>query len=160
MVALLSTVSVLGPVCSRMVGRKRLRLSLIKQTTSMFKIYRVLRRFTWHVPARRCWSGDYCEQVRMLLFSTILHYLSRGKHWWHAGQCLPYLLKHPGIDIEARNKYGQTPLLLALAYNNTHSETCAQKFIESGANVMAVDNHGKTCLALAEGRTELLRHFR
>ncbi|KAF2226722.1 hypothetical protein BDZ85DRAFT_316201 [Elsinoe ampelina] len=86
---------------------------------------------------------------------TVLHYVSRGKYWWHAGQCLPYLLKRPDIDVEARNKYGQTPLLLALSYNNMHSEACSRRLIESGANVKAVDNHGKTCLALAEGRTEL-----
>lgn len=86
---------------------------------------------------------------------TVLHYVSRGKQWWHAGQCLPYLLSLPNIDIEARNKHGQTPLLLALAYNNIHSDACAKRLIECGADVRAVDKHGKTCLALAEGRSEL-----
>lgn len=86
---------------------------------------------------------------------TVLHYVSRGKQWWHAGQCLPYLLSRPNIDIELRNKHGQTPLLLAIASYDIHADECTKRLIEGGADVGAVDEIGNTCLALAEGRSEL-----
>jgi ankyrin repeat protein len=48
-----------------------------------------------------------------------------------------------GINIEARNEFGQTALI------NTVSESVASRLIQAGADVNAKDKEGRTALILA-----------
>lgn len=55
--------------------------------------------------------------------NTALHEFSKGFHWWHVEQGIPYLLSL-GADVEQRNEAGQTPLELA---DNMPKETFTEE---------------------------------
>jgi ankyrin repeat protein len=59
-----------------------------------------------------------------------------------------------GIDINAKNKFGQTPLFYAVMYN--HSPEIIQHFIDQGANINIKDTEGDTILGLAEARKDIM----
>lgn len=64
--------------------------------------------------------------------------------------CLAWLLSLPDItDIEARNKFGQTPLLYATNLGNLQA---VQLLLEHHANVTTATNEGYTALHLAYSR--------
>lgn len=80
-------------------------------------------------------------------------------HWRHSGDCsylhlavrhsVPWLVKEVlalKVDVNARNKSGQTPLHLAATVN---SSDMASILITAGASVDALDNTGKTPLHVA-----------
>lgn len=56
------------------------------------------------------------------------------------------LLSAPGVDVNARNERGSTPLLEAARYGH---DNITRTLIASGANVNARDQDGKTALMLA-----------
>ncbi|KAK2591217.1 hypothetical protein QQS21_011102 [Conoideocrella luteorostrata] len=65
------------------------------------------------------------------------------------------LLLKKGADIEAKDKYGQTPLSLATEEGR---EAVAKLLLDKGADIEAKDKHGRTPLSLAtkEAMTKLL----
>ncbi|KAK0712926.1 ankyrin repeat-containing domain protein [Lasiosphaeria miniovina] len=89
-----------------------------------------------------------------------LHFLARGRHWWQANQALPYLLSRKP-DLEIRNHEGETPLHKALAdaeYGlGIFHKHAARILIQAGADVNAVTNNGRSCLAVASYDAELTR---
>ncbi|KAM5341741.1 hypothetical protein ACJ41O_014772 [Fusarium nematophilum] len=84
--------------------------------------------------------------------ATPLHSLACGLYWWNI-EALEYLLQQ-GADIEARNAYGQTPLLAAISCEYPSGfwkvETI-KVLLEHGADVEARGNSQSpsTCLATA-----------
>ncbi|KAK4031963.1 ankyrin-2 [Parachaetomium inaequale] len=89
-----------------------------------------------------------------------LHVLAKGERWWQVHEALPYLLLRKP-DLEVRDHEGETPLHKAL--DNTqykmgpfHKEA-ARLLVAAGADVNAVTNDGKTCLAVASNDVELTR---
>jgi len=56
------------------------------------------------------------------------------------------LLSAPGVNVNATDEHGSTPLLEAARYG--HDEIC-RRLIASGANTKAKDRDGKTALMLA-----------
>ncbi|CAH0055187.1 unnamed protein product [Clonostachys solani] len=89
-----------------------------------------------------------------------LHSVARGDHWWQVHQALPYLLE-AGANMNIRNQNGQTPLLTALKADGNwpgpFNGTAARLLIEAGADVNAVDNEGRSCLACARHDVGLVK---
>jgi ankyrin repeat protein len=89
-----------------------------------------------------------------------LFHVTRGYHWWHVHQALPYLL-NAGVDIQLRNGKGQTPLHIALQGDDQapglYSWDAAKLLIERGADVNAVDSSGQSCLACARHNAEMIK---
>jgi len=54
-----------------------------------------------------------------------------------------------GADVEAKNKYGETPLILASEFGHLEIVKCLIE--KCNANVESKDNHGNTPLILASG---------
>ncbi|KAK4150484.1 ankyrin-2 [Chaetomidium leptoderma] len=75
-------------------------------------------------------------------------------------EALPYILSHKP-DLEARNHNGETPLHKALANKQYEGgplqKQAAKLLIAAGADVNAVANSGKTCLAAVDNDAELVR---
>ncbi|PTB38507.1 hypothetical protein M441DRAFT_197509 [Trichoderma asperellum CBS 433.97] len=70
---------------------------------------------------------------------TALHILASGSHFWQI-EALEYLLSK-GANIEARNKYGMTPLLAALHHEWPHGywrEETIRILLQNGADVNAI----------------------
>jgi len=63
-----------------------------------------------------------------------------------SGAGMQSLLKQPGIDVNARNRYGITPLQFAI--KNGHTEIVAM-LLDAGADVNTKNNDGHTALILA-----------
>lgn len=59
---------------------------------------------------------------------------------------LNHLLNHSNVDVNIRNRYGETPLLVCLKLNR--SLELIQRLLISGADVMAADNEGITPLSM------------
>ncbi len=57
-----------------------------------------------------------------------------------------------GVDVNARNKDGQTALMLASFVGGSGSIPLVNAFIEKGMEVNAKDNYGQTALMLASSR--------
>ncbi|KAM5349997.1 hypothetical protein ACJ41O_006502 [Fusarium nematophilum] len=91
---------------------------------------------------------------------SALHYAARGYSWWHAHQALPYLLK-AGADINVRSSNEDTPLHMALWGRGYHpgpfAKDAAKILVENGADVNAVGNEGRSCLACAAGDVDMIR---
>lgn len=71
------------------------------------------------------------------------------------------LLLECGVDIEAKNKYGQTPL--SWAAENGH-EAVVRVLLGQGGNIEATDGYGRTPLSRAAGNgyetvVQLLRQY-
>jgi uncharacterized protein len=66
------------------------------------------------------------------------------------------LLEQPGIDVNVKNKNGQTTLIIASRCGRTK---IVAMLLENGADVDAKDNNGQTALmqASASGRTEIVQ---
>ncbi|RDW75540.1 ankyrin-2 [Coleophoma cylindrospora] len=83
---------------------------------------------------------------------TALHAIVRGgrPHWWQMHLALPYLLRS-GADTEARDGSGMTPLILCLEKigKPEFSKETAMILLQAGADVNAVDNRSRSCLARA-----------
>jgi ankyrin repeat protein len=87
---------------------------------------------------------------------SALHVLAAGSHWWQAAEGLPYLISK-GASLELRAKGGRTPLLRALERGGYTGRRAARVLVEAGADVNAVDNSGRSCLAVAGSDTELVK---
>lgn len=87
---------------------------------------------------------------------SALHVLAAGTHWWQAAEGLPYLLSK-GASLELRDKAGRTPLLRAVERGGSTGRRAARVLVEAGADVNAVDNLGRSCLAVAGSDTELVK---
>ncbi|EXK24272.1 hypothetical protein FOMG_18991 [Fusarium oxysporum f. sp. melonis 26406] len=93
---------------------------------------------------------------------SALHYAARGYSWWHAHQALPYLLK-AGADINVRSYDEDTPLHMALwghGYPDRlgpFAKDAARILVENGADVNAVGNEGRSCLACAADDVDMIR---
>ena len=102
----------------------------------------------------------YRDGYHMVLGGSALHHLACGTQWWHVAQALPYLL-NVGADPETRNEDGCTPLHVAIDASS-HKTGCfhtraAQILVEHGADVNAIDDDGRSCLAKAGGDCDLIR---
>ncbi|KAH7127344.1 putative ankyrin repeat protein [Dactylonectria macrodidyma] len=93
---------------------------------------------------------------------SALHYAARGYSWWHAHQAVPYLLK-AGADINLRSYNEDTPLHMAL-WGPGHpdrpgpfAKDAARILVENGADVNAVGNEGRSCLACAADDVDMIR---
>ncbi|CAH0058168.1 unnamed protein product [Clonostachys solani] len=86
--------------------------------------------------------------------SSALHYLARGLNWWHYAQGLKYLIEREA-DLELRDAQGRTPLHRALA--NRRTTEPARILVEAGADVNAVNDLGKTCVAYAGNNPEAIK---
>ncbi|KAF2733336.1 ankyrin [Polyplosphaeria fusca] len=90
---------------------------------------------------------------------SALLYLSKGMHWWHVGEALPYLISR-GANTEIRNSKKQTPLHIAIAgegYPGIFHREAAKVLIDAGADTNAIDDQGESCLAHAAKDVELVR---
>ncbi|PSK36634.1 Palmitoyltransferase akr1 [Elsinoe australis] len=85
-------------------------------------------------------------------FFTALHYLAAGRHWWQVTHCLPYILRLPGIDIDARNERQETPLHLAIISRHPYADISVGTLIEHGADLDAIDEEGQSCSTLLARR--------
>ncbi|KAL2126985.1 hypothetical protein VTI74DRAFT_11529 [Chaetomium olivicolor] len=89
-----------------------------------------------------------------------LHALAKGNWWWQVHEALPYLLSQKP-DLDARNHNGETPLHKALEspdhQRRPFHKQAARLLVVAGADVNAVTNSGKTCLAAAGDDIELVR---
>ena len=94
--------------------------------------------------------------------ATPLHFMACGLHFWHV-EAVIYLLSR-GADIEAKNAYGQTPLLCAISTkqpNGFWKEETIRILLEHGADPNVVDKVGLSCLEAADDARVLrllLRH--
>lgn len=86
--------------------------------------------------------------------NTLLHVCAKGSG---SVQILEYLLKHSGIDLNARNNDGSTPLMLAAAENNYGA---FRLLLKSGADITLKDNDDHTLMHYAaySGNVELLKY--
>jgi ankyrin repeat protein len=91
-----------------------------------------------------------------------LFHVVRGNRWWHVHQALPYLLD-TGVDINMRNEKGQTLLHMALQGDGKsktpgpYNWDAARLLVRRGADVNAVDNEGRSCLACAQQNADMTR---
>ncbi|XP_074064956.1 uncharacterized protein LOC141504008 isoform X1 [Macrotis lagotis] len=76
--------------------------------------------------------------------NTLLHYAANGQNTAIVSKLLQY-----DCDLEALNKDGFTPLLLAVQADN---KEMVEIFLKNGANVNAVDKHQRTALMIAAKR--------
>lgn len=91
---------------------------------------------------------------------SALHSVAAGESWWHVHQALPYLIK-AGADISVRDYNGQTPLHVALHRRSDHPgpfhKEAARILIEAGADVNAVDDKKRSCLARAQHDVDIIK---
>jgi len=76
---------------------------------------------------------------------TPLHLAAYKGH----GEACRALVSTCGANVDSRNDWGSTPLILAAAHNNLQ---CVEVLLELGANITARDNNCKTALFLAQMR--------
>lgn len=73
---------------------------------------------------------------------TPIHTLVRGRtHWWQTSEALPYLGGDHGADLEVRDCFQSTPLVVAAAHIGrvTFDRRAFEKLLKLGADVKAVD---------------------
>ncbi|KAL7942611.1 putative ankyrin repeat protein [Trichoderma barbatum] len=94
-----------------------------------------------------------------IAMESALFHVARGNNWWQVHQALPYLLD-AGANIHMRNAKGQTPLHMALQADDNwpgpFNWDAAKTLIERGADVNAVDEKGKSCLAYAQHNVDMI----
>ena len=102
----------------------------------------------------------YGRKVNFMPCEAPLHTLAGGRHWWQVAQALPYLIAK-GANPDIRNEDGETPLHIALDTSNYRTgcfhKAAARILIEGGADVNAVDDKGRDCLAKAGSNIDLLK---
>ncbi|KAI9710146.1 MAG: hypothetical protein M1820_002948 [Bogoriella megaspora] len=102
----------------------------------------------------------YGRKVNFMPSEAPLHTLAGGCHWWHVAQALPYLIAN-GANLDIRNEDGETPLHIALDTScyrtGCFHKAAARILIESGADVNAVDDKGRDCLAKVGPNIDLLK---
>lgn len=93
--------------------------------------------------------------------ATALHCLARGGRWWQVHEALPYLLGR-GAQVDGRDVYNRTPLLVALSSPAPPSFTRAavELLLAHGADPNAVDDRGYSGQAHARDRPELVALLR
>ena len=79
---------------------------------------------------------------------SALHVLASGLYWWQVAEGLPYLISR-GANLELRDTSGRTPLLVALESASPLAKRAARILVDAGADVNAINNAGKSCLAWA-----------
>ena len=89
---------------------------------------------------------------------SALHALVRGEHWWHVNEGLRYFLEH-GANTELRDIQGMTPLSAALHRCGwlIFNKRAVELLVQYGADVNAVDQSGKSCLAKACSDMEMTK---
>lgn len=73
---------------------------------------------------------------------TPIHTLFRGRtHWWQTSEALPYLGRDHGANLEIRDCFPSTPLVVAAAHISrpTFDRRAFEKLLELGADAKAVD---------------------
>ncbi|KAJ5613645.1 hypothetical protein N7528_007299 [Penicillium herquei] len=106
------------------------------------------RKETWATGEREFGIGN-----------SVLHDLAEGATWWNVHQALPYLIGK-GANLEQRNHDGETPLHIALdfaKYKGVFCKDAVKILLENGADVNAVNNKGKSCIAKAGTDIELIK---
>jgi ankyrin repeat protein len=96
------------------------------------------------------------SERKMVSEETPLLAAASGTVWWHVYQALPYLLK-AGADMSIRNMYGHSALHVALLSDGIWSDEAAKALIEAGADVNALDNVGRSCLASVQHNVGLIK---
>ncbi|KAJ5710917.1 hypothetical protein N7488_005073 [Penicillium malachiteum] len=93
------------------------------------------------------------------LGNAVLHDLAEGATWWNVHQALPYLIEK-GANLEQRNHDGETPLDIALdfgRYKGVFCKDAVEILLDNGADVNAVNNNGRSCIAKAGTDIDLIK---
>ncbi|MFP3033743.1 MAG: ankyrin repeat domain-containing protein [Wolbachia sp.] len=87
-------------------------------------------------------KNNYTSIVRILNQASLIHAIKVNKI-----ETVQNFIDKEGVNVNAKDKDGRTPLHVAAEHNNTHE--ISQLLIEKAANVNAKDKDGKTPLDLA-----------
>lgn len=99
----------------------------------------------------------YLDQEEIDGGDTALYILALGAYWWSAALGIPYLGSQAGIDVNLRDDLGNTPLHIALRMHSCFQVETVEALIAIGADIIAVDMHGKDCLTLATSNPNLVK---
>ncbi|KAK1751383.1 ankyrin repeat-containing protein [Echria macrotheca] len=91
---------------------------------------------------------------------TVLHVLAEGRHYWQHAFAVRYLIQK-GVDFEARDAAGLTPLLIALGNIGLPSFDIrmVRELVSAGANVNAITPGGRTCLGQVVSDPLIVRYL-
>jgi hypothetical protein len=147
------------PLLHKAVKRALPNMDAVRLLTERFHVD--VNQFSYQLQNSELPDGK--QQLHPL--ETALHSVAQGKHWWHATLALPYLISR-GVDLNARDSAGRTPLHCALGKDTGYGchvgifhKNAVKTLVTAGADVNAVDGEGVDPLSYARydlGLVELL----